>query len=351
MPFADIFLDTSWSLYTIVGSSRTFRTFDEIAAISDEQVTAQGELKELSDSLETHLSRRSAAEPKDELNDQASKHGRLSRCVVRPVSFKRDMNGTHEDEAHKGLQIEARYQLTQHRIVILRHRDYQNGTQNFALMFHKGNQKFINNVRDWMDSVFDLPYPEPYALTPYTLLQMFAGFVETISTGWDTSAGQIDALRLAILGQVVGNVKITITFGTKEIPDLAAKLKHIELDIPSDTINELIGDTSGSTTNGKGAGKAALDGLRKGTHEKTGLKLPFTTEQDGSNNIEESPCKISKIVCAALAVSTEGKLKFSSKPIEQAELRGYEETLVRNAMSQVLDLLFQEVLERVESSA
>lgn len=349
MIFADILLDTSWSLSHTSGPRRNFRKLDELMRLDYEKATPHDNLEYLAGKLQDHLIHRGTIEPKDELNDQATKHGQLSKCSISAIKFEQNID-TGLDKEISGLLIEACYQLATYRIVILRNQNPHTGASSSALMLHKGNQRFLNHFKDWLDTALDLPPAESFQLTPYTLLQIFSGFVDVVSTGWTVGANPADALRVAILRQIVGNVKITITFAAAENPDLATKLKHIDLDIPSDTINELIGNTAVSQTIGKGAGNAALEGLSKGTHEKTGLKLPFTPDQASSDQIKESLCKVTKIACATFAISTEGKLKFSGKPIEQAELVGYEETLVRNTISKILELLLQGAESRVQNS-
>lgn len=343
MIFTDSLLDTSWALQFMPGIRRNFKRLDDFINTKTPQSTSGDTFERLAENLHDHLSYRGENEPKDELNDQTTKYGHVSRCSISPIEFSSTVD---ENSEPLGLLIEARYQLAAYRVTILRIRERRDGTQDLALIFFKGNQKFINHVRDWLDITFELPPPEVLQIASHTLLQIFSGFIDVVSTGWPPDTSGTDALRLAILKQVIGNVKITITITAAET-DLTTKLKHIELDIPCDTINEIISLNTVSTASTKSAGSIALEGLKKGICEKTGLNLPFVTDQANDDQLQEQPCKVSKIACAAFAVSTEGRLKLSGKPIEQAELTGFEESLVRNAMSRILETLNKAAESRI----
>ena len=106
-----------------------------------------------------------------------------------------------------------------------------------------------------------------------------------------------------------------------------------------------------STKDSSTRGNAFLEGLRTAIFEKTGIKLPLTTSSQPLNptNNQEPPLRVSKISCAAFAVSKEGKLKFAIKPIENAVVVGYSEDMVRVAMWKILGAVNIEAKRRAQA--
>jgi len=156
---------------------------------------------------------------------------------------------------------------------------------------------------------------------------------------------QEDALRQATLIQVIGNLKLTFTITNTTETDVASMLRTMEFDIPSQTVDVLLRKAQQTQSSGLTVSTAFLDELATAVHERTGLRLPLSANPSShSARVEatsalEPPVKVTRIACAAFAISVDGRLKCARKPIESAEVIGYQETMIRAANWELLEAI------------
>ena len=103
-----------------------------------------------------------------------------------------------------------------------------------------------------------------------------------------------------------------------------------------------------------------LASLQELTRERTGLILPITptvtkkplaTNANGAAPADEPPLRVTRIQCTAFAIGMEGRLKFSSRPVEMMEvvpgLTSGNENVVKLANRDLLEAVVKEA-ERVQ---
>lgn len=152
-----------------------------------------------------------------------------------------------------------------------------------------------------------------------------------------------DHALLDYLSDTLGALKLTISVTDVEA---AKSLRTIDLDVPPETLYQLVTDSSSASS--------FLEILHKHLHARTGLLLPLApqppieTEGDG-----EAPLKLSRISNAAFALSSEGRLKLSAKAAQAVEaipgLGSGEENVVRRANQALLNGLIDAALKLREA--
>lgn len=346
MALADAFLDTSWTVQYAPGTRRRLNSLHDLFDSLNNHDEVSQQLRSLSEDCLEYLLSRNRAEPEDELNDRTEKTGQLRECAISPVQRLLPQNNTNSMQQASGLLIETRYQKTTYQVILLTAASAQRDRSPISLILFKGNVGFIKNIKNWLDLKFGLPSSSQLQLPPSLLLQVFSEYLVVLTSSLPQSADHLDALRQAMLKQVIGSFKMTVAFTDAEGSEVAPQLKTLDFDIPAETVNVLL--DKAQKRNERGV-SGFLDELTTAIHEKTGLKLPLragaATTLDKGDITSEPPMKVIKITCAAFAINVEGKIKFSSKPIKNAEVIGYESMVVRKANQQVLDILCREAGE------
>jgi len=316
------------------------------------------QLQSLSDDCHQYIQSRGRLEPRDELNDESEKTGQLRECIISQVWPRSAADRTESESRCLGLAIETRYQKATYRIILLARRGLSSEESPLTAIFYKASQNNLKHIKNWLDFKFTLPSALPLQFPPELLPRLCSSYLTVLAEHFATGTDHTDALRQATLKQTVGNLRLTMAFSGATGPEIAPKLKTLDLDLPSETTSLLLEKARQRSTVRGTAQTAFLDELSHAIADRTGLRLPFTSAssfevgqlnrnsmagtgagRDPENLITptEPPLKVTKITCAAFAISIDGKLKFASKPIENAEVVGYREEVVQLAYWELLD--------------
>ncbi|KAK5091919.1 hypothetical protein LTR24_005696 [Lithohypha guttulata] len=357
MALPDVFLDTSWSMQYI---PRIRKLASEPHAASTRQLQA------LSAECYQHNQSRGRLEPWDELKDESERTGQLRECHISQIWPHSMALDVMQERRCLGLSIETRYQKTTYQVLLLARRSLSIDECPLTAILYKASQSNVKHIKDWLNYKFGIPSAGPLQLPQDLLPRMCSSYLTVLTENW-TVEDNTNVLRQATLKQALGNLKLTIAFSSATGTEIAPKLKTLDLDLPSETINSLLEKTRQIAGAHDTIRPTFLDELARAIHGKTGLKLPLNgslsadagldkrqvtgtreAAQDGKDLTitSEPPLKVTKITCAAFAISIDGKLKFASKPIENAEVVGYQEKVVRSAYWQMLDLVRAEAERR-----
>ncbi|KAK5944026.1 hypothetical protein PMZ80_003307 [Knufia obscura] len=367
MALPDIFLNTSWSVQYIPGVRKRMHTLHSLVEASEEQAVAARQLKALSEDCCRYLQTLGRLEPRDELNDESEKTGQLRECVITQVWPQSTSASTVSQRHCLGLSIEVRYQKTTYQVILMARRSFDENECPLTAILYKASQSTVKHIKNWLDFKFGLPSAWPLQLPSEMLPRMCSSYITLLTESWTAATDYTDAWRQATLKQAIGKLKLTIAFSSATGTEIAPKLKTLDLDLPSESTNLLL-ERASQRSHARGAVQDTfLDELARAIHEKTGLRLPLTgapslggnqvnknatgtreAGQDSQNSTPpaEPPLKVTKITCAAFAISVDGKLKLASKPIENADVVGYQEDVVRQAYWQLIDIVREEAERR-----
>lgn len=237
-------------------------------------------------------------------------------------------------------------------------------TNPLPLLLMKSNASLSRHFVAFLENTFNVTVT-PLKL-PATLLQQTLQQYITFLYG---SLQPVRSLQFteSILRDTIGNLKITLATNIAHPngPEIAKGLRSMDIDVPSETLHQLLAAPTAKATNGRSSATAAntttsfLVGLCDHIHEKTGLILPLPplTTTNGNHGTDstanereedEPPLKITRISTSAFAISSEGRLKLSSKAVEALDavegLGSGEENLVRLANVGMIDEVVQEAL-------
>lgn len=339
MDFPENLLDVSWSIQYIPNEPYNSEQLQTLLTISNTSQSKQ-QLEKLGEQCLGYIQSSQNTELVDELNDDRDKTGQLRECTITKIH-----SDTVQSRRVLGLLIELRHQKTTHQVVLLARRAQTAGKCPVVAVLCRSSQVNLRRVKAWLEEEFSLPQSFALELSPEILAEICSQYITQLAT---LEAGEDDsnALRMATIKQVVGTLKVTITFSA----GVAAGLKSVDLDLPSETIDVLLKKVKSS----EDAGVAFLDELQDAIHQKTSLRLPLNgkivnagNSDDGLTNISEPPMKISKITCAAFAISIDGRIKFASRPILSAEAIGYPMNIVTKGHLQCL----RTIVEKAEARA
>jgi hypothetical protein len=178
--------------------------------------------------------------------------------------------------------------------------------------------------------------------SPNFLPLVMGGYVASIVAAHSAIADEHSLLEF--LRDTVGTMKLNVA-----VSDIEAEksLKSIDLDVPPETLFQLCSPNSPRDS--------FMDGLRRHVHARTGLLLPFSDSpdaEDESSEKSEPPFKLSRVSCGALALSGQGRIKFSKKAVNAVDavpgLGSGPENIVRLANQDLLERLMLEAKERVK---
>jgi len=337
-----------------------------LVVASEPHAASTRQLQALSAECYQHNQSRGRLEPWDELKDESERTGQLRECHISQIWPHSMALDVMQERRCLGLSIETRYQKTTYQVLLLARRSLSIDECPLTAILYKASQSNVKHIKDWLDYKFGIPSAGPLQL-PQDLLPRMCSSYLTVLTENGTVEDNTNVLRQATLKQALGNLKLTIAFSSATGTEIAPKLKTLDLDLPSETINSLLEKTRQIPGAHDTIRPTFLDELARAIHGKTGLKLPLNgslsadagldnrqvtgtreAAQDGKDLTiaSEPPLKVTKIMCAAFAISIDGKLKFASKPIENAEVVGYQEKVVRSAYWQMLDLVRAEAERR-----
>lgn len=289
--------DTSWTLHVITQVSPSFTTL----CVSDERALRRP-AKQLKDYLTSPTTEKRALYENEQ--SDAEKTGTLRDVTFLPLEHPALLiTVTHERALSKfilyGKDDESPY------ILVL--------TKAAAPLVHKFTAFFFDTF-----SITIVPLKLPSTLL-YDMLQEYMSKITT------TKQGSQSSLSKATLS----SLRLTFSFA----PPVAPKLKSLDVDIP---LASLTAQTPGRTI---------LTSISTHLERATGiypLAIGLGAEAKEGEN-EKALARISKVSCAAFALSVEGRLKYTLKAVDSAVQ--FEDT-ARKANQGMLDAIFEEAVKR-----
>lgn len=347
----DVLLDTTWHIQHIPDHANQNKEFGILLRALADSATghgrdnlAQAQLDSLSQECTDYILARGRAEPFDELNDKSEKTGSLRECTISALQAAKAGGSKYL----LGLLIEARFQKTVDQLILLTSAR-SDGQAFVPVLLLKGGQGQIKKLKDWLDFRFDLSPATSTSLPSDLLCSICSQYLEALNV--IVSAADV-TFQQSLLKQVIGTLKISIAFTSTGEHNISPDLKTLDLDIPSETIEALLKGVAQRSSSDGSFQNSILLRLGEAIREKTGLILPFavqaSTEVTDQEQHAEPSLKVSRLSCAAFAVSAEGRLKLARKPIEHAGVTGYDAQVVSTAYLELLELLVAS-LERTEA--
>lgn len=141
------------------------------------------------------------------------------------------------------------------------------------------------------------------------------------------------ARRSGFLTSVLKDIKITLSFGTPVTPHL----RTIDVDIPADTVCNLIETSMSSKT-------SFMQVLAAHLEHHTAIQLPLSLRGTDESGEAEQLVRISKMVSFAFALSSDGRFKIVEKAKSAAEVENLA-TVVREANEMVLASLLAQAID------
>lgn len=347
MAVPDYLLDVSWSVQYMASAGSSSVLYSLLRQTRTHASNSE-QLHDLSMNCRDYISSR-APTYRDELNDETEKTGVLRECVVDHVKV-------FGSDKVLGLSIETRYQKTTYKVILVASLKLDPRACPVTAIMYKASQSHVKTIKSWLDEKFGISWASPLVFPPRFIPRVCSEFLMGLDAAWEGDSGS-DALRQATLRQVVGNLRITITISNATGSGIAPQLKSMDFDVPAETVGILLKKTKERRVSDE---YAFLDELAEALHDKTGLRMPLTDKVRGSTvdaNDErqingssqpenEPPLKITRIHCAAFALRADGGIKVASRPIEDAEVVGYDGHAVRTRYTRLLQSIFEEADRR-----
>lgn len=225
---------------------------------------------------------------------------------------------------------------------------------NEGIMLAKASPAAFKAFQSYLSDMFAIQEIHPLKLPPQFLQSTIARYISDLHTGLSrtTSERQLPLDLKAILGMM----KISITFSAP----IAPSLKMLDVEVPSESVLAAINRTDMAQDDDKtpehpqqdNVTNNVLDVLKQSIYERTGLKLPISQDEEKKSNDSnptdqtgncgepptppvndettaaaddakkseaEPPMRISRILTAAFALSSEGRLKLALKAAETCD--------------------------------
>lgn len=332
----DVLYDTSLTLYTITEGTKALNALLE----ADQDAL---DLKALN--LQDHLSH-GRARYEDE--EEHEKIGGLRDCTWKLLH--------HEDQPAHGVIVSLLYDKITYRFIFLavqgnsNKRRKDNTVNPLPLLLIKASTSVTTRFLNFLSIHFQAPVVQALKLPPPHLASTLSSYITSLVAAHRPIA--VDYALQAFLQDTIGSVKLTITVTSAEI---AKSLRTIDVDIPTETLSQLIRD--GASDPAQAADSTAspkperfLANLQHHIHERTGLVLPLTADPESlaaqSTDAEpppEAPLKLTRISTTAFALSSDpaGRLKLAMRSVQAVEVvpgldSGREGNVVRRANGELL---------------
>ena len=369
----DTLYDTSFTLYAVSDASPQYQKLPECY---------EADLNVHAEALRQYLDTK---RPRYESEEEREKIGGLRACrwtvIKRYAGQKRkrgreddsddlDPTTTAEDAPIEGVTITLTYDKATYKFILYaasdsrdqtaksqpskRRRKPQPKPNGLPLLLTKSNASLTRHILTFLTTTFSIT-TTPLKLPPHCLQQTLQTYITSLWTSLRSTSNTHSTQSL--LRDTIGTLKITIATNTAHAkgPDIAKGLKSIDVDVPSETLYQLLlpplnNDAATTTTSSHASSRAARDvtatttaaaaaflvRLRDHVRLRTGLILPLPPAvrgggekmvgsgdgDDGQEAMEmelERPLKVSRISTAAFALSAEGRLKMSLKAVEAVE--------------------------------
>jgi hypothetical protein len=297
----DCLYDTSWTLHSISQLSPSFTAlcaFDERA------------LKRPAQKLKDYLTQATAEKRALYENEQADseKTGTLREVTFCPLE-------------HPGILISVTHERALSKFILYGRSD----ETPYSLLLTKAAAPLVHKLTAFLLDTFSvsaIPLKLPSTLLYDTLQAYMSNITTTFSPQTRTPTPILSKATLSSL-------RLTFSFS----PPIAPKLRSIDIDIP---LASLTAQTPGRTI---------LTSISTHLERATGiypLAIGLGTEAKEGEN-ERALARISKVSCAAFALSVDGRLKYTLKSVESAVQ--FEDT-VRKANQAMLDVIFDEAAKK-----
>ena len=324
----DALYDTSLTLYAITESTPPLN-----ALLTANQASLNTNALKLLDHLSTGRARY-------EDEEEHEKIGGLRDCTWTLLQ--------HDEDSAHGLVVSLLYDKITYRFILYaasqpakNRRGKQASPTTLPLLLIKASTSLMTRFLAFLTLHFQSPTITPLKLPPTHLPGTLSSYIASLLTA-HTHIAEDYALQ-AFYQDTVGTIKLTVSITT---PEIAKSLRTIEVDVPPETLFQLITSTTTSSTEQTPSTANTsnfLTALRTHIHQRTGLILPFdnTTTLVDDDSTAPQPLLLSRLSNNAFALSSEGRLKFSSKAVRAVDaipgLPGGDENVVRKANLQILE--------------
>lgn len=290
--------DTSWSLHCITHISSAFTSL----CASDERALKRP-AKQLKDFLTAPATEKRALYENEQ--PEAERIGSLREVTFQPLE-------------HPAILISVTYEHGALSKFILYGKDDRSP---YDLLLTKAAASLVQKLTIFLSDAFSVEVV-PLKLPSTLLYDTLQDYMATITTTQQDPQKRLSKSTLSSL-------RLTFSFA----PPVAPKLKNIDIDIP---LASLTAQTPGRTI---------LTSISNHLERATGiypLAIGLGTEvKEGQN--DKALARISKVSCAAFAVSVDGRLKFTLKAVEAAVQL---EDTARKTNQRMLDAIAMEVKKR-----
>ncbi|RMZ79887.1 hypothetical protein DV738_g2946, partial [Chaetothyriales sp. CBS 135597] len=205
--------------------------------------------------------------------------------------------------------------------------------------------------------------PEPLKLPASIMLSVVQNYIVSLRTGLD--AVEENESILSLLRDIIGILKITITVngGSAEGAAIVKNLRTIDVGINSETLYQLLEQSipnrpgPKSKRRGQAPRITFLNSLQHHIRDRTGIILPIVpddTEDAQASNTDDAlhadraPLRVTRVQSTAFAIGMEGRLKFSSRPVDMMDavpgLTSGDENVVRAANRDLLATIVNEAM-------
>lgn len=297
----DCLYDTSWTLLSISQISPSFTAlcaFDERAL--------QRAARQLKDYLTQPTTEKRALYENEQAD--SDKTGSLREVTFRPLK-------------HPGILIRVVHERALSKFVLYGKDD----ETPYTLLLTKAGAPLIHKLTTFLFDTFSV-FATPLKLPSTLLYDTLEAYMSTITT---TTTQQPPSRHMPLSKATLSSLRLTFSFS----PPIAPKLRSIDIDIP---LASLTAQTPGRTI---------LTSISTHLERATGiypLAIGLGTEAAEGEN-DAALARISKVSCAAFALSVEGRLKYTLKAVESAVQL---EDTVRTANQAMLHVIFDEATKK-----
>lgn len=373
----DSLYDTSWILYSLSSLSTSLRSLlSSSSPTSQSPRTRSSALDKHAEGFHNSLVNRERPRYEDE--EEREKLGGLRACTWTRLSVggeeaapipkqKRKRDDPAGDDStitlEPGLLVSLVYDKTTYKFAIFSPKQSGssgkrrrvsastgssrtvNSEDNVAIILAKASPAVFKAFQAYLMETFAIQDIHTLKLPATFLQSTLANYISSIYTVLSqiTSEHQLPLDMKAILG----TIKLSISFSAP----IAPSLKMLDVEVPSESVLTAFNNMDkGKDDHNSGSRERrqqslqhttqnVLGVLNKWIHERTGLKLPISQDErtKDSNSSDhtnaeptgldaatpdtklEPPMRISRVLSAAYAISTEGRLKFALKSAETCD--------------------------------
>ena len=304
----DCLLDTSWSLYSAVDLKWPSRDLQDPKAFA-------GPAREFDSLL-----RRTAPGGKEydeEDSDRAGGYHKSSWNIIQS-------NLSARQPRILGVLITVEYDRSSYKAVLLRQLNNNNPQQRtnasstLPLLLLRMPSTLTRCFLKFLETGLSATSVQPLKLHTPLLCSILESYIHTLSTlpsGQNLPSYSRDASLQDLPSQMIRDVRITLSFSGVVAPHL----RTLDLDVPFDTVWKLV-RPGVETSNGSTTETGFLNRLANHLNRTTGLNLPWRSSNgqpastsDLTADNAEDVIRISRIACASLVISTDGKVKIVGK--------------------------------------